>query len=42
MPAGFRRHLVGKTLTHLEMFATLLSFKYGFFDHVDVFLELNG
>jgi len=42
MPAGFRRHLVGKTL---EAFVIVLLLKYAFWeviDHVDIFLKLTG
>jgi len=42
MPAGFRRHLVGKLL---EMFVIVLSLTKLFWevnDHVDIFLKLTG
>jgi len=39
MPAGLRRHLVGKTLTNV-CYSVVTEIR--FFDHVDIFLKPNG
>ena len=40
MPAGFRRHLVGKTLRNVRNYAVNRLFRH-VNDHVDIFVKLK-